>query len=112
MVNTIMEVLHTLHMDLCGPIRVQCINGKKYILVIVDDYSRFTGVKFLRSKDETPEFVVKLNFSAERRCRTTEPHSCGSCSDYADLLQGSNVSLGRSYCYFLLLPKPIVDPNE
>nr|GFC49719.1 integrase, catalytic region, zinc finger, CCHC-type, peptidase aspartic, catalytic [Tanacetum cinerariifolium] len=42
-------------MDLCGPMRVQTINGKKYILGIVDDYSRFTWVKFLRSKDETPE---------------------------------------------------------
>ncbi|GKA24826.1 retrovirus-related pol polyprotein from transposon TNT 1-94 [Tanacetum coccineum] len=47
-------------MDLCGPIRVQSINGKKYILVIVDDYSRFTWVKFLRSKDETPAFVINL----------------------------------------------------
>nr|GEZ98383.1 hypothetical protein [Tanacetum cinerariifolium] len=47
-------------MDLCGPIRVQTINGKKYILVIVDDYSRFTWVKFLRSKDETPEVVIKF----------------------------------------------------
>nr|GEY57963.1 uncharacterized mitochondrial protein AtMg00810-like [Tanacetum cinerariifolium] len=36
------------------------INGKKYILVIVDDYSRFSWVKFLRSKDETPEFVTKF----------------------------------------------------
>ncbi|GKB41570.1 retrovirus-related pol polyprotein from transposon TNT 1-94, partial [Tanacetum coccineum] len=40
--NTNLEVLNTLHMDLCGPMRVQTINGKKYILVIVDDYSRFT----------------------------------------------------------------------
>ncbi|GJV53782.1 retrovirus-related pol polyprotein from transposon TNT 1-94 [Tanacetum coccineum] len=55
-----MEVLHTLHMDLCGPMRVQSIKGKKYILVIVDDYSRFTWVKFLRSKDETPEFVTNF----------------------------------------------------
>ncbi|GKC64199.1 retrovirus-related pol polyprotein from transposon TNT 1-94 [Tanacetum coccineum] len=55
-----MEVLHTLHIDLCGPMRVQSINEKKYILVIVDDYSRFTWVKFLRSKDETPEFVIKF----------------------------------------------------
>ncbi|GKD17165.1 retrovirus-related pol polyprotein from transposon TNT 1-94 [Tanacetum coccineum] len=55
-----MEVLHTLHMDLCGPMRVQSINGKKYILVTVDDYSRFTWVKFLRSKDETPEFVINF----------------------------------------------------
>ncbi|GJY34640.1 retrovirus-related pol polyprotein from transposon TNT 1-94 [Tanacetum coccineum] len=60
MINTITEVLHTLHMDLCGPLRVQSINGKKYILVIVDDYSTFTWVKFLRSKDETPIFVINL----------------------------------------------------
>nr|GEV12276.1 integrase, catalytic region, zinc finger, CCHC-type, peptidase aspartic, catalytic [Tanacetum cinerariifolium] len=53
-VNTIMEVLHTLYMDLCGPMRVQSINGKKYILITVNDYSRFTWVKFLRTKDETP----------------------------------------------------------
>nr|GEU28787.1 hypothetical protein [Tanacetum cinerariifolium] len=58
--NTIMKVLHTLHMDLCGPMRVQSINGKRYILVIVDDYSRFTSVKFLRSKDETSKFVTKF----------------------------------------------------
>ncbi|GJS13264.1 retrovirus-related pol polyprotein from transposon TNT 1-94 [Tanacetum coccineum] len=55
-----MEVLHTLYMDLCGPMRVQSIVGKKYILVIVDDYSRFTWVKFLRSKDETSEFVINF----------------------------------------------------
>ncbi|GKA93237.1 retrovirus-related pol polyprotein from transposon TNT 1-94, partial [Tanacetum coccineum] len=60
MINTVMEVLHTLHMDLCRPLRVQSINGKKYILVIIDDYSRFTWVKFLRSKDETSKFVIKL----------------------------------------------------
>ncbi|GJW52895.1 retrovirus-related pol polyprotein from transposon TNT 1-94 [Tanacetum coccineum] len=59
--NTNMEVLHTLHMDLCGPNeKSQSIKGKKYILVIVDDYSRFTWVKFLRSKDETPEFVTNF----------------------------------------------------
>ncbi|GKA57688.1 retrovirus-related pol polyprotein from transposon TNT 1-94 [Tanacetum coccineum] len=58
--NTNLEVLNTLHMDLCGPMRVQTINGKKYILVIVDDFSRFTWVKFLRSKDETPEVVIKF----------------------------------------------------
>nr|GEW24335.1 retrovirus-related Pol polyprotein from transposon TNT 1-94 [Tanacetum cinerariifolium] len=63
--NTNLEVLNTLHMDLCGPMRVQTINGKKYILVIVDDYSRFTYVKFLRLKDETPE-----NGVVKRRNRT------------------------------------------
>nr|GEX36278.1 integrase, catalytic region, zinc finger, CCHC-type, peptidase aspartic, catalytic [Tanacetum cinerariifolium] len=47
-------------MDLCGPMRVKSVNGKKYILVIVDDYSRFTWVKCLRSKDEAPDFIIKF----------------------------------------------------
>ncbi|GJR51977.1 retrovirus-related pol polyprotein from transposon TNT 1-94 [Tanacetum coccineum] len=55
-----MEVLHTLHMDLCGLMGLHSINGKKYVLVIMDDYSRFTWVKFLRSKDENPEFVINF----------------------------------------------------
>ncbi|GKC00808.1 retrovirus-related pol polyprotein from transposon TNT 1-94 [Tanacetum coccineum] len=54
------EKLYLLHMDLCSPMRIESINGKKYILVIVDDYSWFTWVKFLRSKDETLEFVIKF----------------------------------------------------
>nr|GEU31712.1 retrovirus-related Pol polyprotein from transposon TNT 1-94 [Tanacetum cinerariifolium] len=58
--NINLEVLNTLHMDLYSPMRVQRINGKKYILVIVDDYSRFTWVKILRSKDETPEVIIKF----------------------------------------------------
>ncbi|GJT11943.1 putative ribonuclease H-like domain-containing protein [Tanacetum coccineum] len=47
-------------MDLYGPMRVASVNGKKYILVIVDDYSRFTWVKCLRSKDEAPDFIIKV----------------------------------------------------
>nr|GEW50291.1 hypothetical protein [Tanacetum cinerariifolium] len=47
--------LQLLHMDLCGPMRVASINGKRYVLVIVDDYSRYTWTHFLRSNDETPE---------------------------------------------------------
>nr|GEV97600.1 hypothetical protein [Tanacetum cinerariifolium] len=49
--------LNFLHMDLCGPMWVASINGKKYILVIVDDYSRYTWTLFLRFKDETPEVL-------------------------------------------------------
>ncbi|GJU39548.1 retrovirus-related pol polyprotein from transposon TNT 1-94 [Tanacetum coccineum] len=50
--------LQLLHMDLCGPMRVESINGKKYVLVIVDDYSRYTWTHFLRSKDETPAVLI------------------------------------------------------
>nr|GEZ04902.1 putative ribonuclease H-like domain-containing protein [Tanacetum cinerariifolium] len=52
--------LHLLHMDLCGPMQVASINGKRYVLVIVDDYSRYTWVHFLKTKDETPEVIKNL----------------------------------------------------
>ncbi|GJV98582.1 retrovirus-related pol polyprotein from transposon TNT 1-94 [Tanacetum coccineum] len=41
-------------------IYVTSVNEKKYILVIVDDYTRFTWVKCLRSKDEAPDFITKF----------------------------------------------------
>ncbi|GJR44042.1 retrovirus-related pol polyprotein from transposon TNT 1-94 [Tanacetum coccineum] len=50
--------LQILHMDLCGPMRVESINRKKYVLVIVDDYSRYTWTYFLRSKDKTPTVLI------------------------------------------------------
>ncbi|GKF45722.1 putative ribonuclease H-like domain-containing protein [Tanacetum coccineum] len=34
--------LHLLHMDMCGRMRIASINGKRYVLVIMDDYSRYT----------------------------------------------------------------------
>nr|GFB78843.1 retrotransposon protein, putative, Ty1-copia subclass [Tanacetum cinerariifolium] len=45
-------------MDMCGPMRIASINEKWYILVIVDDYSRYTWVHFLRLKDEAPAMII------------------------------------------------------
>ncbi|GKF71478.1 retrovirus-related pol polyprotein from transposon TNT 1-94 [Tanacetum coccineum] len=58
--DTNQEKLYLLHMDLCGPMHIASVNGKKYILVIMDDYSGFTWVKFLASKDEAPDFIIKF----------------------------------------------------
>ncbi|GKC00982.1 retrovirus-related pol polyprotein from transposon TNT 1-94 [Tanacetum coccineum] len=56
--DTNQEKLYFLHMDLCGPIRVESINGKKYILVIVDDYSIFTeDLGKLKAKADIGIFV-------------------------------------------------------
>ncbi|GJT47536.1 retrovirus-related pol polyprotein from transposon TNT 1-94 [Tanacetum coccineum] len=52
--------LYLLHMDLCGPMRVESINGKRYVLVVVDDYSRYTWVFFLHSKDEASEVIISF----------------------------------------------------
>ena len=45
-------------MDLFGPVNVMSMSKKRYALVIVDDYSKYTWVLFLHSKDETPQMVI------------------------------------------------------
>nr|GEW04566.1 hypothetical protein [Tanacetum cinerariifolium] len=69
--DTNQEKLYLLHMDLCGPIRVTSVNGKKCILVIVDDHSWFTWtlVRRIRTDNETKfvnqtlrEYYEKVDF--------------------------------------------------
>ncbi|KAJ9544864.1 hypothetical protein OSB04_024571 [Centaurea solstitialis] len=57
-ISSISFPLHLLHIDLFGPVNVQSIGGKKYTLVIVDEYSRYTWVFFLRSKSDAPEEII------------------------------------------------------
>nr|GEX71393.1 integrase, catalytic region, zinc finger, CCHC-type, peptidase aspartic, catalytic [Tanacetum cinerariifolium] len=75
--------LNLFHMDLCGPMWIKSINGKKYILVIVDDYSRYTWTLFLRTKYETPEVLkyflkmIQQNLQAQViSVRTDREQSC------------------------------------
>nr|GEZ05413.1 ribonuclease H-like domain-containing protein [Tanacetum cinerariifolium] len=51
--------LQLLYMDLCGPMWVESINGKKYVLVIVDDYSRYTWTHFLRDGENLDKIKEK-----------------------------------------------------
>ncbi|GJU89047.1 putative ribonuclease H-like domain-containing protein [Tanacetum coccineum] len=55
--SPITKPLFMLHMDLFGPTFVSSLMHKKYCLVVTDDYSRFSWVFFLRSKDETSEIL-------------------------------------------------------
>jgi hypothetical protein len=52
--------LEMLHMDLFGPVAYISIGGNKYGVVVVDDYSRFTWVFFLKDKSETQEVLKKF----------------------------------------------------
>ena len=52
--------LQLLHMDLIGPSRTSSLGGKYYVLVVVDDFSRFTWVSFLAHKDEAFSSFTKL----------------------------------------------------
>jgi len=47
--------LDLVHMDLMGPMQTESIAGKRYVLVLVDYYSRFTWVRFIREKFDTLE---------------------------------------------------------
>ncbi|GJT15751.1 retrovirus-related pol polyprotein from transposon TNT 1-94 [Tanacetum coccineum] len=69
--DSIQEKLYLLHMDLCRPMRIQSINGRKYILVIVDDYFWCTWVKFIRSNDEVSEFMIKFPKMIQVRLNAT-----------------------------------------
>ncbi|GKD97920.1 retrovirus-related pol polyprotein from transposon TNT 1-94, partial [Tanacetum coccineum] len=70
-VNSNTEVRNALHMDLCELMRVESINKKKYIVVIVDDYTRFGWVRFLRTKDETPKVIKKFIILTQRALNAT-----------------------------------------
>lgn len=44
-----------IHMDLMGPMQTESISGKKYVLILVDDYSRFTWIRYIMEKSDTLE---------------------------------------------------------
>ena len=52
--------LELLHIDLCGSIPVRSLKGNSYIIAILDDYSRFTWVSFLKEKNEAFHEFSKL----------------------------------------------------
>ncbi|GJT17877.1 putative ribonuclease H-like domain-containing protein [Tanacetum coccineum] len=56
-VSSISQPLHMLHMDLFGPTFVKSLMKKMYCLVVTDDYSRFSWVFFLATKDETSSIL-------------------------------------------------------
>ena len=58
--------LELLHLDLFGPSNYESLGGSKFGLVIVDDYSRYTQVFLLKSKDETHKYFIEFAKRAQR----------------------------------------------
>nr|GEV84466.1 retrovirus-related Pol polyprotein from transposon TNT 1-94 [Tanacetum cinerariifolium] len=58
--SSIKKCLHLLHIDLFGPITPRFINHEKYTLVIVDEYSRYTYVYFLKKKSQAPKAIMSF----------------------------------------------------
>ncbi|XP_063948047.1 uncharacterized protein LOC135152146 [Daucus carota subsp. sativus] len=56
--SSIVKPIQLLHMDLFGPVNIMSISKKKYCLVIVDDFSKFTWTFFLHSKDKAGKIII------------------------------------------------------
>nr|GEY65392.1 hypothetical protein [Tanacetum cinerariifolium] len=69
--NSISQPLFMLHMDLFGPTSVSSIMHKKYCLVITDDFSRFTWVFFLATKDENivKRFITEIENLVDKKIK-------------------------------------------
>ena len=52
--------LEILHLDLMGPTRTESLGGKRYIMVVVGDFTRYTWVILLRSKSNAPKHIETL----------------------------------------------------
>ena len=52
--------LELLHVDLMGPTKTESMGGKSYIVVVVNDFSRYSWVEFLREKLKACEKMEKL----------------------------------------------------
>ncbi|GJU07276.1 putative ribonuclease H-like domain-containing protein [Tanacetum coccineum] len=63
----IRKPLELLHMDLFGLVSIESINKKRYCLVVTDDFSRFSWVFFLATKDETSEILCNLIIGLEKQ---------------------------------------------
>ena len=63
--------LQMMHVDLYGPISVQCLSGKKYILVPIDGFSRYTWVEFFHKKYDVPNVLITIlkKFQVLYECR-------------------------------------------
>nr|GEY15692.1 retrotransposon protein, putative, unclassified [Tanacetum cinerariifolium] len=111
--------LNLLHMDLCVPMRVASINGKKYVLVMVDDYSRYTWTLFLCAKDETPkvlkEFLTMIqrniqapvitennNDQAEEEHLQDNEFTNPFCAPVQEVAESSSHNIDPEMCMFAL----------
>ncbi|KAK1679077.1 hypothetical protein QYE76_039925 [Lolium multiflorum] len=61
------RILELLHVDLFGPTTHASLGAKKHCLVIVDDYSRYTWVYFIKKKDETQQIFIDFATEVQRQ---------------------------------------------
>ncbi|GJT01363.1 putative ribonuclease H-like domain-containing protein [Tanacetum coccineum] len=103
--NSITQPLFMLHMDLFGPTFVSSLMNKKYCLVVTDDYSRFTWVFFLATKDETSgilkSFITEVENLVDKKVKIIR---CNNGTEFKNRAEAVNTA-----CYVqnrVLVVKP------
>nr|GFA72774.1 hypothetical protein [Tanacetum cinerariifolium] len=99
--------LYLLHMDLYGPMRIESINGKRYVLVVVDDYSRYTWVFFLHSKDEASDVIISFFKKTQVEIGSTQQFSAARTPHQNGVVERRNrtlVEAARTILTFANLP--------
>ncbi|GJU48696.1 putative ribonuclease H-like domain-containing protein [Tanacetum coccineum] len=101
LVSSISQPLQLLHMDLFGPTSVRSINHKTYCLVITDDFSRFSWVFFLRTKDETSgilkDFIRQIENQLNQKVKTIRLVDNGTKYKNPDIINTGSKGIKREY---------------
>nr|GEV36080.1 hypothetical protein [Tanacetum cinerariifolium] len=108
-VSSVHQPLFRLHMDLFGPTFVKSLNKKSYCLVITDDYSRFTWVFFLATKDEASPILKTFITGLENQLSLKE-FSVPRTPQQNGIAERKNMTLieaARTMLADLLLPIPL-----
>ncbi|GKB54778.1 retrovirus-related pol polyprotein from transposon TNT 1-94 [Tanacetum coccineum] len=100
----IKKCLHLLHIDLFGPVTPRSINHEKYTLVIVDEYSRYTWVYFLKKKSQAPKTIMSFIKRVEnqndikvKQLRTDNDESLDAIKFSKPLVDNINIAENERY---------------
>ena len=89
------KVFDRLFVDICGAKSVESIGGKRYMLLICDDFSRFTWTYFMRQKSDAVTLFEQ--FLADERVTVIPSAVEVVCSDEGGEFKGDFAKLCRRY---------------
>ncbi|PNX93845.1 gag-protease polyprotein, partial [Trifolium pratense] len=88
---TTTRVIELLHMDLMGPVQTESLGGKRYAYVVVDGFSRYTWINFIRKKSETFDVFKDLVIQLQREKNNVDHGKKFENSKFSDLCSSEGI---------------------